>query len=117
MKRIVVVLALVFLVLTACGESGPGKRAVEAINLIQKQRPDKLDDYILKEDLPNKDSIYAIISEAMKQDGGTTKVTIESESVNGDRAKARITFQSASGKIGTEEFPMVREDGKWKMDL
>lgn len=116
----IVVALLIVLVVSGCGIAGaqtPGKRVLEAMELIRDGNPKELEDYVLKKDVPEAGFFYGILSTEFTEKGGVTKIEVESEEIKGESATVKVRWHYKNGGSAHETFPLSREDGKWRIRL
>jgi hypothetical protein len=119
-KRIFLLVVLALVLSTGCGFAGaktPGQRVLEAVELICDGKPNQLDDYVLREDIPGKGFLYAMMSAAFSEKGGVSRLAVESEKIDGESASVKIRWHYKNGGSAHESFPVRREDGKWRINL
>ena len=81
------------LALLACDSIGadtPGRRVLQAMELIRDGKPKPLEDYVLRKDVPGTGFFYGLLSSALAEKGGVTRFELESEKIDGDRASVRV---------------------------
>ena len=115
-----VIAMMIVLSVSGCGRSStktPGKRALEAMELIRDGKPKQLKDYVLKEDAEGVGFLYGMLSPALTEKGGVTRIEVESEKIDGNSATVKVRWYYKDGDSAFEIFPMAQEDGKWRIRL
>ena len=116
----IIVTMILVLIVSGCDfgkAETPGKRVLEAMELIRAGKPKELEDYVLKEDAPGAGLLYGLLSPAFTEQGGITKIEVESQKINGESASIKVRWYYKNGGSAHETFPLKREDGKWQIDL
>ena len=121
MKLMHIIVAVTFvLIVSGCGigrAQTPGRRVLQAMELIRDGNPKDLEDYVLKKDVPGVAFLYGLFSSAFTKKGGVRKIEVESEKINGDSATVTVRWHYKNGGSDHETFPLTREDGKWRIRL
>jgi Domain of unknown function (DUF4878) len=123
MNRIALGLTLA-LAMAACsrGSSTPEGAVQEFVLAVQSGRCDGLSDYLASNSRATLGPKFetACRSGKMKNEGGKQLASFKTidKQENGDRATVRLQEQFSDGTTGdTNSFVMVREDGRWRLDL
>jgi ketosteroid isomerase-like protein len=112
MKRIVVLLGIVsFLVFTGCGNSNTPSSAVRKFFTAIEKKDTKA-----MEQVATTETVQLVTMLGEKSQGMITaygKITNTAEEIDGDTATVTVTFESGN----TEDFDLVKVDGKWKIAI
>lgn len=121
MRAMHIIVTMIFVMIVSGCDVGraqtPGKRVLEAMELIRDGKPKELEDYVLKKDVPGAGLFYGLLSPAFTEKGGVTKIEVESEKIDGESASVKVRWHYKNGGSAHETFPLKREDGKWRIRL
>lgn len=120
LSKHLILVAVLASILAACDGAvaqSPGKRVLEAMDLIRAGKPKQLDDYVLREDISGAGFFYGMMSPAFSEKGGVSRIEVESEKIDGESASVKIRWHYKNGSSAHETFPLEREDGKWRINL
>jgi Domain of unknown function (DUF4878) len=76
-------------------------------------------DYILSKDAKRQgvQLFYLIVSQKFKEKGGVSRCEIAQEQIDGERASVTFRCHYKNGKSDGNRFPLLLEDGKWRIRL
>ncbi len=107
---------MLVLVVAGCGFGTakiPGKRALAAMELVRDGKLKQLADYFPKKYAPASSAFfYGVISLALLENVGETKIEVESEQVDGDSATVNVRWYYKSGGSDHVVIDMAKEDRK-----
>ena len=114
-----VILTMLTLLLAGCGNS-QDKTVINYCKALESGKVDEAASYLSKEALQELEriggkSVLAASGEAFKQQKGIKKITIVKSQVNGDKATVDFVYNFNDGSKLPDNFPLVKEDGKWKI--
>lgn len=121
MKRLkyVIIAALLSLMLSGC-ESDQGKVAISYCKAIESGKLDKALSYLSKdarqalETLGGK-KLLAEVGGKFKERKGIKSIKITKEIVKDKKAAVELLYIFNDGSKFVDNFPLVKEDGKWKI--
>lgn len=110
---------LLTLMLSGC-ESAQGKTAINYCKALESGKLDEAISYLSKdarqalESLGGK-KVLAEVSGKFKERKGTKSIEITKEIVKGENAAVELVYNFNDGSKFVDNFPLVKEDGKWKI--
>ncbi len=114
---ILVLMAIIVVSCNGSSEQTPGERALKAVKLVLDNKVDKLDDFILHEDITDKAMFFGMLATSFAKKGGVTRFEIESEKITYEWAEVKIRWYYKNGESAFEIIPMIMENERWKIDL
>lgn len=123
MNRFISALALIAtLGLVGCGGgSSPGDAVKELTYAMEAGDAEKVKELVpqLGENLGDGkiDTLVKQASKEAKENGGIKSIVIDKEEIDGDTAKVTATMTDGNGKSETEDFDLVKKDGKWTVTM
>ncbi len=115
----IVVMTLLSMLLSGCG-SGEDKTVINYCKAIDAGRVDEAVSYLSKDARQALESaggkpVLAAAGAPFKQHKGINKINIVRKKVAGDRANVEFVYNFNDGSKFGDSFPLVKEDGKWKI--
>jgi len=108
------------LALVGCG-AGPGDTIKAWSSAMNEGKYSEVEQYLSKNVLAASkqvgDGAIKQMADGMTNNGTLSKIEIESEEVNGDRATVKFKVHFKDGSVEPGEGTLVKEEGKWKVDF
>lgn len=105
--------------LVGCGGGGntPGDAVKDLTYAMEAGDAEKVKELVpeLSENLGD-DKIETLVKQSAKEaeaNGGVKSITIDKEEIDGDKATVTATMVDGNGNSETDEFELVKKDGKW----
>ena len=105
--------------LVGCGGGGgtPGDAVKDLTYAMEAGDAEKVKELVpeLSENLGD-DKIETLVKQAAKEaeaNGGVKSITTDKEEIDGDKATVTATMVDGNGNSETDEFELVKKDGKW----